>query len=62
MKIVINKRPKHKRYIEERLIDYCGGQSNVTWTKVVEFDKEFELNLTSEQKLALHNLQFRNSI
>jgi hypothetical protein len=36
------------------------NKNNITWTKVSKFNKDFELNLTQDQLLHLHNFRFKN--
>lgn len=49
-------------YIELFLhyVDY--DPNNINWFKVKKFDEEFDMNLTDEQKLELHNIQFLNTL
>jgi hypothetical protein len=35
---------------------------NINWVKVTEFNNEFAQELTQDQKLFLHNLQFKTKI
>jgi hypothetical protein len=41
-------------------VDY--DPRSINWFKVKQFNEEFDMNLTDQQKLYLHNFQFKTKI
>jgi hypothetical protein len=35
------------------------NKANITWSKLKKFIEDYDLQITTEQKLFLHNLQFK---
>jgi hypothetical protein len=44
----------------ELLVRYCGGSNKVTYLKIKQFNTEWEMNLTLDQRNELFNRTFLN--